>query len=120
MADECTDVTTIEEVSNHFVEDGQPVEHFLEIVPLKATNAKTIYSALIKFMKDKNMQISKHVGMGFDRAAAFSGSVGHQPFPELKKEKVRPHCSNWIPYPSNWSYSSGCLEQEWPHNNFEV
>ena len=73
MADECTDVTTIEEVSNHFVEDGQPVEHFLEIVPLKATNAKTIYSALVKFMKDKNIQISKLMGMGFDGATTFSG-----------------------------------------------
>ena len=33
MADECTDVTTIEELSVfcRWVEDGQPVEHFLEI-----------------------------------------------------------------------------------------
>ncbi len=53
--------------------DGQPVEHFLDIVPLKATDAKTIYSALVEFMKDKNIQISKLVGMGFDGAATFSG-----------------------------------------------
>ena len=54
MADECTDVTNIEEVSIycHVIEDGQPVEHILEMVPLKATDAKTIYSTLIKFMKD--------------------------------------------------------------------
>ena len=79
MADECTDVTTIEELSIFYrwVDDGQPVEHFLEIVPLKATDAKTIYSdlrsILIEFMKDKNIQISKLVGMGFDGAATFSG-----------------------------------------------
>ena len=40
------------------------VEHFLEIVP----NVKTIYSALIKFMKDKNIHL---VGVGFNRAATF-------------------------------------------------
>ncbi len=67
MADECTDVTTTEELSIFFRwvnMDGQPVEHFLDIVPLKATDAKTIYSALVEFMKDKNIQISKLVGMG--------------------------------------------------------
>ena len=74
MANECTDVTTIEELSIfcHFVKDGQPVEHFLETVSLKATNAKTIYSTLIKFMKYKNIQITKLVEMGFDGAATFS------------------------------------------------
>ena len=90
MADECTDVTTIEELSifSRWVEDGQPVEHFLEIVPLKATNAKTIYSALIEFMKDKNIQISKLVGMGFDGAATFSGK--HNGVQSLLK-KNSPH-----------------------------
>ena len=68
-------MTTIEELSIfcRSVEDGQPVQHFLEIVLLKTTNAKTIYSALIKFMKDKNIYISKLVGMRFDGAATFSG-----------------------------------------------
>ena len=63
MAGECSDVTTTEELSIfcHFVEDGQPVEPFLEVVPLKGVNAKTIYSALIKFMKYKNIQISRLV-----------------------------------------------------------
>ena len=75
MADKCTDITTIEELSIFYrwVEDGQPVEHFLEIVPLKANNAKTIYSTLIEFMKDKNIQTSKLVGMSVDGAATFSG-----------------------------------------------
>ena len=87
MADECTDVTTIEELSIfcHWVEDGQPVEHFLEIVPLKATDAKTIYSTLIEF---KNIQISKLVGMGFDGAATFSGK--HNGVQSLLK-KNSPH-----------------------------
>ena len=52
MSDECTGATTIEELSIFccYVEDGQPAEHIFEMVPLKATDAKTIYSALIKFM----------------------------------------------------------------------
>ncbi len=78
MADECTDVTTTEELSIFFRwvnMGGQPVEHFLDIVPLKATDAKTIYSALVEFMKDKNIQISKLVGMGFDGAATSLGNT---------------------------------------------
>ena len=37
MADECTDVTTIEELTIccHWVESGVPEEHFIEILPLK-------------------------------------------------------------------------------------
>jgi len=37
MADECRDITTIEELSNfcRWVESGVPVEHILGIVPLK-------------------------------------------------------------------------------------
>ena len=37
MAIECTETTTVEELSIYcrWVEDGVPVEHFLEILPLK-------------------------------------------------------------------------------------
>ena len=45
MADECTFVTTIEELSIFYswLEDGQAFEQFLERIPKEATNAKTIY-----------------------------------------------------------------------------
>ena len=58
MADECNDLTTIEEPSIFYrwVEERQLVEHFIELVPLAATDAKIIYSTLIEFMKDKNIQ----------------------------------------------------------------
>ena len=71
-----------------WVEDGVPVEHFLEIIPLKATDARTIYSTLVEFMKDKNIQMSKLVGMGFDGAATFSGK--HNGVQSLLK-KNSPH-----------------------------
>ena len=42
MADECTDVTTIEELTSccRWVESGVPEEHFIEIFPLKKANAE--------------------------------------------------------------------------------
>ena len=90
MADECTDVTTVEELSIFccWVEDGVPVEHFLEIVPLKSADAKTVYSTLVEFLKEKNRQISKLVGMGFNGAATFSGK--HKGVQSLLK-KNSPH-----------------------------
>ena len=55
MADECTDITSVEELSVfcHREEDGTPVECFLDIVPLKKADAKSIYLALVKCIKDK-------------------------------------------------------------------
>lgn len=73
MADECTDVSTIEEMSVfcRWEEGGIPVECFLEILPLNKTDAKTIYCSLVDCLKEKNFQISRIVGMGFDGAATF-------------------------------------------------
>ena len=90
MAGECTDMTTIEELSIFFrwVEDGIPLEHFLEIIPLKATDATTIYFAIINYFKDKQIHISKLVGMGFDGASTFSGK--HNGVQSLLK-KHSPH-----------------------------
>ena len=50
MADEYTDVTTIEEltIGCRWVESGVPEEHFIEILPLKKANAESIYSALVE------------------------------------------------------------------------
>ena len=68
MADECVDVANIEELSVYcrWVKNGVPVEHFMEILPLKKTDAKSIYLVLLDWMKNSNLQCSKLVGMGFD------------------------------------------------------
>ena len=75
MADECVDVANIEELSVYcrWVENGVPVEHFMEIFPLKKMNAQSIYSVLLDWLKKKDLQCSKLIGMGFDGAATFSG-----------------------------------------------
>ena len=45
MADEWTDVTTIEELTIccRWLERGVPEERFIEILPLKKANAESIY-----------------------------------------------------------------------------
>jgi len=75
LADECTDISTIEELSVaiRWVENGLPMEHFIELVPLKKADSSTIYETLIDCMKKKGLMISNMIGMGFDGAATFSG-----------------------------------------------
>ena len=75
MADEYVDAATVEEMSVfcRWEEDGMPEEHFLEVIHLLQGNAESIYSALIECLKEKNIQISSIVGMGFDGASTFSG-----------------------------------------------
>ena len=75
MADECTDIMAVEELSVfcRWEEDGTPVECFLDIVPLKKADAESIYLALVKCIKDKNLQVGNIAGMGVDGAAIFSG-----------------------------------------------
>ena len=75
MADECTDVSTIEELTIccRWVESGVTEEHFVEILPLKKINAESIYSALVEYCREKNIHLGRLIGMGFDGAATFSG-----------------------------------------------
>ena len=57
MANECTDVTTTEELTIccRWVESGIPEEHFIEMLPLKKANAESIYSALVEYCREKNI-----------------------------------------------------------------
>jgi len=43
------------------------------IIPLKKADAEIIYLAIVKCLKEKNLQISNIGGMGFDNASTFSG-----------------------------------------------
>ncbi len=74
IAEEWTDVTTIEELTIYcrWVESGVPEEHFIEILPLKKATVESIYSALVKSCREKNIQLGRLIGMGFDGAATFS------------------------------------------------
>ena len=76
IADECTDITTIEEISLCFrwEENGEPVEHFFDTIRLKKADAASIYNTLTDWFKQKGIQLTKLVGIGFDGAATFSGT----------------------------------------------
>ena len=96
MADDCTGVTTIEELTIccRWVESGVPEEHFIEIILLKKANAESIYSALVEYCREKNIQLGRHIGMGFDGAATFSGDkTGIQRrLKELSPHALFVHC----------------------------
>jgi len=64
VADGCADIITVEDLDifSCWGEDGLPVEHFLDIVLLKKADAKTIYSTLVDFLMQKNIQLSKLMG----------------------------------------------------------
>ena len=96
MADECTDVTTIVELTICccWVERGVQEEHFIEILPWKKANAESIYSALVESCREKNLQLGRLIGMGFDGAATFSGDkTGVQiRLKELSPQALFVHC----------------------------
>ena len=96
MADECTDVTTIEEliICCHWVKSGVPEEHLIEILALKSANAESIYSALVECCREKNIQLRRLIGMGFAGAATFSGDkTGVQRrLKELSPHALFVHC----------------------------
>ena len=58
MADKCTDIMTIEELSVfcRWVEDGKLLSMFFEILPLKKADAQSICSSLINWLKQRNIQ----------------------------------------------------------------
>ena len=69
-------------------------KHFIEILPLKKANAESIYSALVEYCREKNIQLGRLVGMGFDGAVTFSGdNTGVQRrLKELSLHALFVHC----------------------------
>ena len=90
MADECTDVSTVEELSLfcRWIENGEPTEHFIDVLPMKRTDAESIYSALVECLKSKNIQLSNLIGMGFDGTATFFGKKSGV---QARMKKHSPH-----------------------------
>ena len=77
LADESTDIATIEELSICFRwvdSSGSPVEHFLGLVSLSACDAASIFAAQKAFLADSDIDAGKLRGQGYDGAATFSGT----------------------------------------------
>ena len=95
MADECTDVTTIEELTIccRWVEMVYQKNTSLKFC-LKKANAESIYSTLVEYCREKNIQLGRLIGMVFDGAATFSGDkTGVQRrLKELSPHALFVHC----------------------------
>ncbi len=78
MADECTDVATIEQMSIciRFVDDKPEVrEEFLGFVKLDSADAVTISASLLSFLSSCNLDLSHLRGQGYDGASVMAGKV---------------------------------------------
>ena len=78
MADECTDVATIEQMSVciRFVDDKPEVcEEFLGFVRLDGTNAESISTSLLSFLNGCNLDLSTLRSQGYDGASVMAGKV---------------------------------------------
>ena len=75
-------------------ESGVLEEHFIEILALKKANAESIYSALVEYCREKNIQLGRLIGMEFDGAATFScnKTVVQRRLKELASHALFVHC----------------------------
>ncbi len=76
MADESSkDSASKEELSvcARWLHDRKVVEHFLVIIHVRETTAKSISDHLIAFLKSLNISLTKLRGLGFDGASNVSG-----------------------------------------------
>ena len=78
LADECTDVSSKEELSvcAHWLDDtDMPVEHFLGIIHAKETNAEALSGYLIDFLRSKTIKLESMRGLSFDGTNTMSGHI---------------------------------------------
>ena len=86
MADEFTDVATIEEMSVFCRwENGIPDGSFFGNSP---SNTESIYFALVECLKEKQLEVSRIIGMGFDRASIISGRKAEA---QTRIKKITPY-----------------------------
>ena len=99
MADECTDVTTIEELTIccHWVEIDVPEEHLIEILPLKKAIAESFYS--VEYCRETNILLGRLIRMGFD---------GNKTGVQRRLKEHLMHCLSTVAVISLSSYCASC------------
>ena len=72
---ECMNISNTEDFSTYCrcTESGKGSEHFIKTVLLNNADAEKVHSQLIDCLREKKIQVSKLIGMGFDGAVAFFG-----------------------------------------------
>ena len=75
------------------MESGVPEKHFIEILPLMKANVE-VSTALLECCREKNVQLGRLIGMGYDEAATLSGDkIGVQRrLKELSPHALFVHC----------------------------
>ena len=97
LADECHDISTKEELSicGRWLVNGKPEEHFLTVLHVPSTDAGTITEALQSFLQQKQLDLRKLIGQGYDGAATFAGKVSgvHKRIQTSSAHAIYIHCS---------------------------
>ncbi len=77
LADACQDISTREELSicARWLVNGKPEEHFQTVFHVCSTDADNIAEFLQPFLKQKQPDLRKLIGQGFDGAATFAGKI---------------------------------------------
>ena len=70
----------------------------MKFYPLKKANAKSIYSAIVEYCREKKIQLGKLIRMGFDGAATFSGdkTIVQRKLKELSPHALFVHCRSHV------------------------
>ena len=76
FADEYQDISTQEELSicGRWLVNGKQGEHFLTVLHARSTDVN-ITEALQSFLQQKQLDLRKLIGQGYDGAATFAGKV---------------------------------------------
>ena len=83
LADESTDEQNCEQLSMYAhwtTVSAKPVDHFLGIIHVTKTNAKSLLNAIQEFLVAKGLDITKCQFVGFDGANLLSGDVSGEFF----------------------------------------
>jgi len=99
MADECTDVSTVEQMSIclRFVDESNPRqpevrEEFVGFIELESTTADCITKEILKFLGLCSLDISNLRGQGYDGASAMAGKVSGVSTQILQKQPKALYC----------------------------
>ena len=77
LADECQDISIQEELSicGWWLVNGKPEGHFLTVLHVHSTDASSITKVLQPFLQQKQLDLRKLIGQGYDGAATFAGKI---------------------------------------------
>ena len=126
MADECTDLSSIEQMSMcfRFVDESkryQPQirEEFVGFVKLQKAGADTIYKEIMEFIRDCNLDVANLRGWGYDGASVMAGKVTGVAT-QILRQQPKAICCHCRAHNLNLVVSSTCKEVPEIQNLFDI